>query len=157
MPFFLYGIVCFCLSLCFIFFCCLQKSAAREFKGMFKDMQSWGAFGTAFFILFASIKYANVAVGVVCYSLEGFFTAIFEPLIFKKPFSRNNLLCSIIAVLGISLIFHIDTRYRLGIILGVISAAMIAFYTIFNKVAGMGKVQKVCYFMNCWAVPLFLL
>lgn len=33
-------------------FAVYKKSAAREFKGMFKDMQSWGAFGTAFFILF---------------------------------------------------------------------------------------------------------
>lgn len=106
--------------------------------------------GLHFLFFFASIKYANVAVGVVCYSLEGFFTAIFEPLIFKKPFSRNNLLCSIIAVLGISLIFHIDTRYRLGIILGVISAAMIAFYTIFNKVAGMGKSSKSMLFYELW-------
>ena len=112
--------------------------------------------GLHFLFFFASIKYANVAVGVVCYSLEGFFTAIFEPLIFKKPFSRNNLLCSISAVLGISLIFHIDTRYRLGIILGVISAAMIAFYTIFNKVAGMGKSSKSMLFYELLGGAAFL-
>ena len=35
--------------------------------------------GLHFLFFFASIKYANVAVGVVCYSLEGFFTAIFVP------------------------------------------------------------------------------
>lgn len=98
--------------------------------------------GLHFIFFFASIKYANVAVGVVCYSLEGFFTAIFEPIILKKPFCRNNILYSLIAVLGISLIFHVDTHYRFGIMLGIISAAMIAFYTIFNKVIGSDKSSK---------------
>lgn len=102
--------------------------------------------GLHFLFFFASIKYANVAVGVVCYSLEGFFTAIFEPVILKNTFSRKNLLYSLIAVAGISLIFHIDTRYRIGIIFGIISAAMIAFYTIFNKVVVAEKSSKSMLF-----------
>ena len=89
--------------------------------------------GLHFLFFFASIKFANVAVGVVCYSLEGFFTAILEPLILKKSVSKSNILCSLIAVAGISLIFHIDTHFRFGIILGVISAVLIALYTLLNK------------------------
>ena len=82
---------------------------------------------------YASIKYANISIGVVCYCLTSFFTAIFEPLINKKPFSIMQLLLSGLTLLGISLIFHFDASYQLGITLGVISSAFAALYTIYNE------------------------
>lgn len=82
---------------------------------------------------YASIKYANISIGVVCYCLTSFFTAVFKPLIDKEPFKISELLLSLLTVLGISLIFHFDTSYQLGIGLGVISSAIGALYTIFNK------------------------
>lgn len=88
---------------------------------------------------FASIKYSNVSIGVVCYSLVGFFTVLFEPLIMKSRFSFWELIYSLVAVLGIFLIFSFDTSFRLGIILGVISAALFALYTLYNKLVEKGK------------------
>lgn len=82
---------------------------------------------------YASIKYANISIGVVCYCLTSLFTAIFEPLINKKPFSVPQLLLSCLTLLGISLIFHFDSSYQLGIWLGVVSAAFAALYTVFNE------------------------
>lgn len=82
---------------------------------------------------YASIKYSNISIGVVCYCLTSFFTAIFEPLINKKKFKISELLLSGFTLLGISLIFHFDTSYQLGIVLGVISSAFAALYTIFNE------------------------
>lgn len=95
--------------------------------------------GVHFLFFFASIKYSNVSIGVVCYSLVGFFTAIFEPLIYKRKISIKELSFSLIAVLGIGLIFNIDPSFRTGIFLGIISAALFALYTIFNKVVEEGK------------------
>ena len=88
---------------------------------------------------FASIKYSNVSIGVVCYSLVGFFTVLFEPLILKTKFSFSEMFYSLIAVFGIWLIFSFDTSYRIGIILGVISAGLFALYTLLNKVLEIGK------------------
>jgi drug/metabolite transporter (DMT)-like permease len=82
---------------------------------------------------YASIKYSNISIGVVCYCLTSLFTAVFEPLINKKRFSLSQLLLSGLTLIGISLIFHFDTSYRLGIVLGVISSAFAALYTIFNE------------------------
>lgn len=82
---------------------------------------------------YASIKYSNISIGVICYCLTSFFTAIFEPLINKKKFKFSELLLSAFTLLGISLIFHFDTSYQLGIWLGVISSAFAALYTIFNE------------------------
>ncbi|MBT2619352.1 DMT family transporter [Chryseobacterium sp. ISL-6] len=82
---------------------------------------------------YASIKYSNISIGVVCYCLTSFFTAIFKPLIDREKFKVSELLLSTFTLLGISLIFHFDASYQLGIGLGVVSSAIGALYTIFNK------------------------
>jgi drug/metabolite transporter (DMT)-like permease len=82
---------------------------------------------------YASIKYANISIGVVCYCLVSFFTAIFKPLLGNTRFIVSELLLSALTLLGISLIFHFDTSYQLGIGLGVVSSAFAALYTIYNE------------------------
>lgn len=82
---------------------------------------------------YASIKYSNISIGVVCYCLTSFFTAIFKPLIDREKFKVSEFLLSTFTLLGISLIFHFDASYQLGIGLGVVSSAIGALYTIFNK------------------------
>ncbi|WP_295116816.1 DMT family transporter [uncultured Chitinophaga sp.] len=82
---------------------------------------------------YASIKYANATIGVVCFSLTSFFTAFLEPVITGRKFDVTELLLSLLTLGGIYLIFHFDTRYQTGIILGVISAMFAALFTIFNK------------------------
>jgi len=82
---------------------------------------------------YGSIKYSNISIGVVCYSLTSFFTAIFEPLINRKKFVFSELLLSLLTLLGIALIFHFDASYQLGIMLGVVSSAFAALYTIYNE------------------------
>ncbi|KQB43389.1 DMT family transporter [Flavobacterium aquidurense] len=85
----------------------------------------------AFF--YASIKYSSISIGVVCYCLTSFFTAIFEPLINKNKLVFSQLIFSVITLFGISLIFHFDSSYHTGILLGCISSAFAALYTIYNE------------------------
>ncbi|MFH6996386.1 DMT family transporter [Flavobacterium sp. FlaQc-57] len=98
------------------------------------DIAKIGMFITIHWVFFyASIKYSNISIGVVCYCLTSFFTAIFAPLINRSKFSLSELGLSIITLFGISLIFHFDSSYQLGIILGIISSAFAALYTIYNE------------------------
>lgn len=85
---------------------------------------------------FGSIKLANISIGVVCFSTTSFFTALWEPLIIRRRFAVRELFFSLIAVAGIALIFQFDTRYRTGIIVGILSAALAALFTITNKKVG---------------------
>ncbi|APU98381.1 MULTISPECIES: DMT family transporter [Sphingobacterium] len=82
---------------------------------------------------YGSIKFSNISIGVVCYCLTSFFTAVLEPIINKKRFSAVQLMLSMLTLIGISLIFHFDSSYQLGIILGVISTIFAALYTIYNE------------------------
>ncbi len=98
----------------------------------------WKILATGFLLalhwtmFYASIKFANVSVGTVCFSLSGFFTAIIAPLLNRKRISWTELMLSGLTLAGISLIFHFDTSFRTGILFGVLSALLFAFYAVLN-------------------------
>ena len=94
--------------------------------------------GLHWILFYGSIKASNVSIGVICFSLIGFFTALFEPMIFKKRFSGLEFLYSLITVAGVMCIFSFDSRYRYGIMIGVVSSAVCALYAICNKKVSVG-------------------
>lgn len=109
-------------------------------KVTFRELVKIGGVGVLlamhWIFFYGSIKASNVSIGVVCFSLTGFFTAIFEPVINKHRVSFRELLLSLIAVAGILLIFQLDVRYRTGITLGTVSSALAALFIITNKKVG---------------------
>lgn len=99
------------------------------------------AFHWVFF--YGSIKYANVSVGVVCFCLSGFFTALISLLVNRKRISWVELLLSSLTLAGILLIFHFDASFRTGIVLGIISSLLFALYATLNeRVNQSGQVIK---------------
>jgi drug/metabolite transporter (DMT)-like permease len=82
---------------------------------------------------YGSIKYSNISVALVCFSSIGFFTALFEPLILKKRINVVELLLGLITLFGIYIIFHFDTQYKTGIIIGIISALLASLFPIYNR------------------------
>ena len=79
---------------------------------------------------YGSIKYANVSVALVCFSSVGFFTALVEPLIYRKQINKFELLLGLLVIVGIYIIFHFDPQYKTGIILGILCAILLAFVII---------------------------
>lgn len=82
---------------------------------------------------YGSIKYANVSIGVICFCLSSFFTAIISPMLNRQKISWAELLLSSLTLFGISLIFQFDSSYRIGIGFGVVSSLLLAFYAILNE------------------------
>ena len=125
------------LLLAAILFYFVLKISGSLKKVSRKDILKIGLVGTLLALhwvfFYASIKFSNVSIGVVCLSLMSFFTAIFEPFINRKRVSVKEIAFSLIAVAGIVLIFHFDTRYRTGVLLGIISSALASLFTIMNK------------------------
>lgn len=116
-----------------VLFSVLKKLQRVSFADMLK-------IGTVGFIaalhwvsFYGAIKYANVSVALVCISAVGFFTALFEPLILKKKINKTELLLGFIVMLGIYIIFHFDTSYKIGLIIGLISALLASVFPIYNK------------------------
>ncbi len=82
---------------------------------------------------YGAIKYANVSIALVCFAAIGFFTALFEPLILKRAIQWRELLMGLMTLTGVYIIFHFDTRYTLGIGIGLCSALLAALFPIFNR------------------------
>jgi drug/metabolite transporter (DMT)-like permease len=82
---------------------------------------------------YASIKYANISVGLVCFSAIGFFTALLEPLLLKRTIILSEILFGVMGMVGIYCIFHFDPQFFTGICLGLISSLFAVLFTIINK------------------------
>jgi drug/metabolite transporter (DMT)-like permease len=81
---------------------------------------------------FASIQASNVSIGVACVATSCFFTTLFDPMVNRKRIQWRNILLSFIAIAGILFIFSIDVRFRLGIALGLLCAALYSLFSILN-------------------------
>ena len=83
---------------------------------------------------YGSIKYSNVSIALVCFSSIGFFTAIMEPLVFRVKIDLVELILGFLMIVGIYFIFHFDPSYKLGIVIGLVSAWLGSLFPILNKV-----------------------
>lgn len=108
----------------------------RLHRPTFREAWRIGCCGTLLAIhwvlFYGSIKAANVSVGVVCFALNGFFTALLEPMASGKRFSLRDLLLGLITLGGIVLIFGLNMQFRTGIVIGTFSSL---FYTLFAIVS----------------------
>ena len=111
-----------------------QKGTVRLGRKNILSIMAVGMIATAHWVTFyASIKYANVSIGLVCFASIGFFTSLFEPLLLRTPFRWYEFSLGILTLLGIYLIFHFDWHYGTGIILGLISSLFASLFPIWNR------------------------
>jgi drug/metabolite transporter (DMT)-like permease len=82
---------------------------------------------------YGSIKYGNASIALVCLSTSGIYTALLEPLIFKRKPALHEILLSLVAIAGMALIYRFETQYTLGIIFGLASAMLAAVFSVLNK------------------------
>jgi len=82
---------------------------------------------------YASIKLANVSIALVCFSTTSLFSSILEPLARKFKIQVPDILIGLLCLAGLLLIFHFDSKFRSGIIVGLFSAFFAAVFSIINK------------------------
>jgi drug/metabolite transporter (DMT)-like permease len=116
-----------------LYFKLFKKAFKIEKSTFFKLVLTGALVGAHWILFFASIKLSTVSVGLVCLSCITLFTAIFEPLINKKPISKIQLLAGALIITGIIIIFKFETKYTTGIIAGIISAVAASLFAIINS------------------------
>jgi drug/metabolite transporter (DMT)-like permease len=84
-------------------------------------------------LFYGSIKLASVSVAMICLSTIALFTAILDPLIHRKPIAKAELVLSVFAVLGVTLMAEDQKQHLLGIAVGLASAFFSALFTVLNK------------------------
>ena len=81
---------------------------------------------------FGAIKVSNVSITLAMMSTGAFFTALLEPIFYKRKLIWYELLFGLIVIGALYLIFEVQPEYRLGIGLALLSALLAAIFTLVN-------------------------
>ena len=123
-------IACFVLWISLLF----QKRKPAASRRLFIQASTVGFLLAMHWVSFyAGIKISNVSTALVCLSAMGFFTAILEPVMLRRPFDIIEVLLGLLAIAGISIVFHFDPHYKLGIIISLFSAFLASIFPILNR------------------------
>ncbi len=90
--------------------------------------------GLHWITFFASVKYANASIALVCYATCSFFTSILEPLLTKAKFKWYELALGALVIPGMALIVQsLEVNMLIGVWIGLFSTLLIALFSILNK------------------------
>ena len=127
-----YRMMITCVVLWLMLFFRKRKPAASQ--KLFLQASSVGFILALHWVTFyAGIKISNVSTALVCLSAMGFFTAILEPIMLRRPFDVTEILLGLLAIAGISIVFHFDPHYKAGIIISLFSALLASIFPILNR------------------------
>ena len=112
----------------------IRKNKANYSKKIKTQLLGIGAIIALHWVCFyGSIKLANVSIALVCFSSTSLFSSILEPMSKKYKVQIKDILIGLLSLIGILLIFHFDSKFRLGIVVVLLSALFAAIFSILNK------------------------
>ncbi len=89
--------------------------------------------GIHWLMFYGAIKQAGIATAVLTLSTVTFFTAMFEPLVFRRALNLGELVIGAVVVLGVALLINAELRGdTLGLVLGLGSALFAAMFGVLN-------------------------
>ena len=103
-----------------------------SFKNLLKFLVTGLIIASHWIFFFEAIKVSNVSVTLACLSSATLFTALLEPLIFKRRLIGYEAIFGLVIILGLYLIFNFETKYKLGIFYTLFSAFMASLFTVIN-------------------------
>ncbi len=102
-------------------------------KNSFFKLLGVGALVTIHWIcFFQSIKVSTVSVAVVCMATSSLFSALIEPIFFKRKILGYEVIMGIIVVLALAFVMGTETKYILGYFYGILAALFGTLFTLFN-------------------------
>tara|TARA_R110000796_G_scaffold67449_6_gene154913 strand:+ start:62994 stop:63887 length:894 start_codon:yes stop_codon:yes gene_type:complete len=81
---------------------------------------------------FKAIKVSNVSVALATLSTGAFFTALIEPIFYKRKMIWYEIVFGLIVIIGLLIIFKVETQYVEGIVLALISALLSSVFAMAN-------------------------
>ncbi len=84
------------------------------------------------FCFFHSIKISTVSVAVVCLATSSLFSALIEPIFFKRKLLAYEVIMGVIVIIALAFIMGTEKQYLSGYIYGIIAALLGTLFTLFN-------------------------
>ena len=88
---------------------------------------------------FKAVKISNVSITLAMMSTGAFFTSLLEPIFFKRKIIKYEVVFGLIVIVGLYIIFNVETAYLTGILFALLSSFLGALFSIFN-----GMIIKTC-------------
>ena len=96
---------------------------------------------------FHAIKISTISTTLITLSSSAFFVVILKPFFGKKKFLFYELILAIITVIGFIIIFKSEKLYTRGIIIALISAFLVALFSVYNsKLIKSYKGSKIAFY-----------
>lgn len=83
-------------------------------------------------LFFLSARVSNVSVSLAGFATCSLWTALLEPLYYKKKVKVFDVILGLLALAGMLIIFRVEFQYWLGLVLGILSAILASIFTIIN-------------------------
>ena len=95
---------------------------------------SGGAMGINWILLFEAYRYTTVSTATLCYYFAPVIVTLLSPILFREALTPRQILCFVMATLGLVLITGVEGRGNLtGILFGLGAAAFYAAVVLLNK------------------------
>lgn len=146
----------------YIFIRVVKKQSMKVSRKLFLQLIGIGGLmGGHWLCFFYSIKISNVSIALSCLATVTLFVSVLEPIVYRRKLDWIELLLGLVIVSCISLIFNVEFEHKMGIIFGIICAALGATFTVFNgKLYGKTSSENIIFYeiFGGWIlVSLFLL
>ena len=103
----------------------------------FKDFLKIASIGTILALhwlcFYGSIKLANVSIALTCLATSGLFSAVIEPLFFRKRINPFELVLGLLALGGITIIYFSNLQFSAGIYIGLLATLLTVIVSVLNK------------------------
>jgi drug/metabolite transporter (DMT)-like permease len=98
----------------------------------------WGIIGVGILVtfhwlfFFEAIKVSTVSVAVVCLATSSLFSALIEPIFFKRKILFYEVILGVIVLGSLTYVLGTDSKYILGYFYGIMAALFGTVFTLFN-------------------------
>ena len=96
---------------------------------------------------FQSIKVSTISVAVVCLATSSLFSALIEPMFFKRKLLKYEVFMGIVVIAALIFILGAETQYLWGYFYGIMAAFLGTLFTLFNakyiKKVGAAKITMI--------------
>lgn len=128
------------ISLLLIIFFNKHKVNFNTIKpNLFKLIISGAMIGFNWILLFESYRYTTVSTATLCYYMAPIFVLILAPIVLNEHLTLKTIICSMIAILGMGLVFGCDIistnniKSLKGVLFGLGAALLYAGVILLNK------------------------
>ncbi|MDM1071037.1 EamA family transporter [Empedobacter brevis] len=93
-----------------------------------------GIVGIHWFTFYLSIKLSNISIALSTLSMGALFSAVLEPIFFKRRINLLEIILAIIVSACVAVIFNASPEdYKLGIIIGILCSFLSALFAVLNS------------------------